>query len=132
MRMCKSCGHLDLAEEPLGPQRRRYLRAEHLKSEASCVSWLLSQIDNGHAAAAEFPHDAIAVPEGVSELGWDVAQVDAPMLRAILESGRDAARPPATTSHSAVDKMAALRRLKASAAYLARAGYLAILGSEPK
>ena len=50
-------GELDLAQEPLGAQRRGELGAEHLERDLAVVLEVVREVDGRHAAAAELALD---------------------------------------------------------------------------
>ena len=70
-------GELDLGQEPLGPDHRRQLGAEHLERHPPVVADVLGQVDGGHTAGADLAVDPIAVGQGglepAEELGHCVA-----------------------------------------------------------
>jgi hypothetical protein len=60
-------GDLDLPQEPLAPDGRRQVGAEHLDGDLTVVLPVVRQVDRGHAARAELALDAVALREGGSE-----------------------------------------------------------------
>ena len=59
--MLQPGGDLDLAEEPLGPERGGELGAEHLHGHLAVVLQVLGEEDRGHAPAPELALDGVAV-----------------------------------------------------------------------
>jgi hypothetical protein len=57
-------GDLDLLQEALRSQRRRQVVAEDLDGDLAVVLEIARQIHGGHAAAADFSVDGVAVGEG--------------------------------------------------------------------
>jgi hypothetical protein len=61
--MGEPSGELDLAEEAVGTEDGGQLGTEDLETDGTMVFEVGGQIDRGHAAAAEFPLDPVAVRE---------------------------------------------------------------------
>ena len=55
---------VDLAEEPLGAQRRGELGPQDLERDLAVVLEVVGEVDGGHAALAELALDAVAAAEG--------------------------------------------------------------------
>ncbi len=55
---------LDLAENTLGAQRRRQLRAEYLDRYLAVVLDVAREEHDGHAAGTEFPLEIVVIGEG--------------------------------------------------------------------
>ena len=68
-------GDLDLAQEPLGPERRGNLGAEHLEGDAALVAEVPGEVDRGHPAAAELALDRVAIRQGRLQAGEHVRHV---------------------------------------------------------
>jgi hypothetical protein len=60
-------GGLDLAQEPLGADRRRELRPQHLDRDPAMVLQVPGEIDGGHAALPQLPLEAVAIGESRGE-----------------------------------------------------------------
>jgi hypothetical protein len=60
-------GDLDLAQEPLGPERRRELRVEDLDRYRSMVLQVLGEEHGRHAPPTQLTLDRVAVSEGFTE-----------------------------------------------------------------
>ena len=60
---------LDLGQEPLGPDHRGELGAEHLEGHPPGMADVLGQVDRGHAAGADLALDPVAVGQGELEAG---------------------------------------------------------------
>ena len=67
MRMVEAGGDGDLAEEPLGTERRGKLRAQHLDGDGPVVPLIMREIDRRHPAATELPIDAVPTSQGFGE-----------------------------------------------------------------
>ena len=65
---------LDLALEPLGPERRGQLGQEDLQGHRAVVLEVLRQEDRGHAPAPELALERVAVAQGVAERRHGVGQ----------------------------------------------------------
>ena len=63
---------LDLGQEPLGPDHRGELGAEHLEGHPPGMADVLGQVDRGHAAGADFTLQAVAVRQGGLESAQQV------------------------------------------------------------
>ena len=61
--MLQAGGELDLAQEPLGAERRGELGMEHLEGDRAVVLEVLGQVDRRHAAAAELALERVAIGE---------------------------------------------------------------------
>ena len=67
VRVLQPCGQLDLAQEPLGAERGRQLRVQHLERHRAVVAEVGREIDRGHAAAAELALERVSVGQGRRE-----------------------------------------------------------------
>src|SRR5881628_3047949 len=63
--MLQLCGDVDLATEPLGPQRGCELRAQHLDGYLAVMPQVLGEVHGGHPARAELALDRVAPGEGL-------------------------------------------------------------------
>ena len=72
--VCQAGRDLDLAEKPLGAERRRDLTAEHLDRDGAAVFPVPSEIDGRHASAAQLALEVVAVGERRAEAGERVGQ----------------------------------------------------------
>ena len=54
---------LDLGEEPLGAEHGAQLRAEDLEGDFAIELAIAGEVDDGHAARAEFALDDVAIVE---------------------------------------------------------------------
>ena len=63
---------LDLGQEPLGPDHRGELGAEHLERHPPGMPDVLGQVDRGHAAGADLALEAVAVRQGGLESAQQV------------------------------------------------------------
>ena len=61
-------GGLDLPLKPLRAERLRQVREEHLEGDRALVPQVVSEVDRGHAAAAQLTLEPVAVREGSAEL----------------------------------------------------------------
>jgi hypothetical protein len=68
-------GGADLAEKPLGAERRRELRVEDLERYEALVPEVAGEIDRCHTAAPELPLEQVAVDQGIAQLPRDVVQI---------------------------------------------------------
>src|SRR2546426_1153757 len=66
-------GDVDLAQEPVLPQGRAEVRAEHFEGDQTAVLQVLRQIHGRHAPAAEFPVDRIPLGQCDLEPAWHTA-----------------------------------------------------------
>lgn len=73
--MVQPRGDPDLAQEPLRPEVRRELGAEHLHGHVPAVLGVLGEIDRRHAARAKLPLDDVATGEGGGEGGERVGHL---------------------------------------------------------
>ncbi len=64
--MLEPGGDLDLAEEPLGPERGGQLGPQHLHRDLAVVLDVLGEVHGGHAALPELALEPVAVAESVS------------------------------------------------------------------
>ena len=91
VRMLEPGGELDLAQEPLGAQRRGELGVQHLERDGAVVPQVVREVDRGHAAAAELALELVAVRECCREDGAGVGAHAAPstsfLNRGLLLSG---------------------------------------------
>ena len=70
VRMLQLRGDLDLAEEPARAQGGRQFRPQHLDGHLAAVLHVLGEPDDGHAARAKLPLQAIAVAQnGLESIG---------------------------------------------------------------
>ena len=60
-------GELDLALEPLGAEGGGELREQDLQRDRAVVPEVLSQVDDGHAAAAQLALERVAVRECIAQ-----------------------------------------------------------------
>src|SRR5689334_13598197 len=90
--MGEPSGDLDFAQEPIGPQARSQVRAEHLESDRPAVFQILGQIDGGHAPAADLALEPIALGERVLEVGEQIAHT-------AIKGGRTATHVGTTPSY---------------------------------
>ncbi len=63
MRMRQSRRDRDLAEEPVGTERRQELGAEHLDRDLSSVLSLLGEVHGRHTAMPKLPLDDVPIDE---------------------------------------------------------------------
>ena len=68
-------GDLDLAQEPVGPDRSGQLRPEDLDGDLAAVPEVLGEEHRGHAAFAEQPLDVVAVAEGRAKMFQNVSHL---------------------------------------------------------
>ena len=61
-------GELDLALEAVRPERGGGLGQQHLQGHRPVVPEVPSEVDRGHAAAAELALEHVALAEGLAEL----------------------------------------------------------------
>ncbi len=54
-------GHLDFAEEPVGPQGNAELGPQHLHGHQPVVTQVAGEVDDGHPATTNFAVDCVAV-----------------------------------------------------------------------
>jgi len=66
-------GDLDFAQEPIGPEARSQVRAEHLESDRPAVFQVLGQVDGRHAPAADLAFEPIALGERDLEVAEQTA-----------------------------------------------------------
>jgi hypothetical protein len=66
--MLEPGGELDLALEPLGPERHGELGVVHLEGDGAVMLEVLGEKDRGHAAAAELPFERVAVSQTLAQL----------------------------------------------------------------
>jgi hypothetical protein len=71
MRVTEVRSDLDFTKEPIGAECRGEFGAEDFDSDLPLVFQILGEINNYHAATAEFPLDGVAGGEG----GFEVIQV---------------------------------------------------------
>ncbi len=74
MRVLKTGGELDLTEEPVGADGRCQLGVEHLERHRPVVANVVSEVDDGHAAAAELALDAVMVGQRNLEASQHIGQ----------------------------------------------------------
>ena len=74
VRMRQAGRDLDLADEPVVPERRGELGPENLEGDLALVLDVLRQVDGRHAALTEFPLDHIAVGDRDLQAFWDLGQ----------------------------------------------------------
>src|SRR5947208_13212412 len=67
VRMIQTRGDRDLPQEPVGAELRRELRAEHLDRDRAVVLHVARAIYGGHASAAQFALDRVAVRQRCPE-----------------------------------------------------------------
>ena len=67
---------LDLAQEPLRPERRRELGPQDLDRDRAVVLQILGQVYGGHAAPAQFPLQAVPVGQSGSQSLWVVGHAE--------------------------------------------------------
>src|SRR5206468_8844914 len=72
VRMSEARRDPDLAQEPLGPERRSELRAEDLDRDVAAVFPVLREVDGGHAAPAEEAAQLVPLGQGGRQIGWNV------------------------------------------------------------
>ena len=60
---------LDLAEEPLGPERGGEVGPENLQGHLAVMPHIFGQVDRGHPALTKLTLDGIAAGEGSVEAG---------------------------------------------------------------
>src|SRR6059036_2544586 len=65
--MLQLCGDVDLATEPLDPQRGCELRAQHLDGYLAVMPQVLGEVHGGHPARAELALDRVSPGEGLLE-----------------------------------------------------------------
>src|SRR5439155_23678585 len=63
VRMLQPGGHPDLQQEALGAQARGESGLEDLERDGAVMPQVVSEVDSGHAAAAELALDVVAVAE---------------------------------------------------------------------
>ncbi len=63
VRMIEPGRQVDLAHEPIGTELQGQLRAEHLDGDPAVVSYVVREVDGGHATLAELELDRIAAGE---------------------------------------------------------------------
>src|SRR5439155_18125764 len=63
VRMIEPGGQVDLAHEPIRTELQGQLRAEHLDGDPAVVSYVVRQVDGGHATLAELELDRVAAGE---------------------------------------------------------------------
>ena len=61
VRVLQVGGDLDLGQEPLAADHGGELGVQHLDGDLAAVPQVLGEVDDGHAALAELPVDAVAV-----------------------------------------------------------------------
>ena len=59
---------LDLPEEPFGTEHMRQLGAEDLDRHLAIVPKIARQVDDRHAAPAEFAFDPVSAGEGLGDV----------------------------------------------------------------
>ena len=62
----------DLAQEALGAEHRAEVGVEHLERHLTVMPDVVSQVDRGHAAAAELPLERVAAGQLGPQSGLDV------------------------------------------------------------
>jgi len=72
--MLQLCRSLDLAQEPLGAQRRAEVRMQHLDGHITLVLEIVREVHGGHAALPKFTVSAVAVGKGGGETGDDIGR----------------------------------------------------------
>ena len=69
--MLQAGGQPDLAEKPLGPERRGQFGAKHLECDQAAVLAVPGQVDRRHSAPAELIVDAVPIGQVSREAGED-------------------------------------------------------------
>jgi len=69
VRVLEVGGDLDLLEEPFGPDQRGQLGGQDLERHPAVVPEVVRQIDRGHPTLAQFALDAVAVLDGLRQVG---------------------------------------------------------------
>jgi hypothetical protein len=64
--MLEPCGHLDLAQDPLGAEIGRDLGPQDLYGDLAVVLRVLREVHRRHAARAELTLDAVSLGQGGS------------------------------------------------------------------
>ena len=78
-------GHLDLAEKPIGAERRGQARVQHLEGHRPPVSQVAREINRGHAPTAERSLDRIAVRQlALEPAEWIGQNATATPARALI------------------------------------------------
>ncbi len=80
-------GDLDFAEEPLGADSRGEFRAQDFDRDVTLVLQVPGEIDDGHAARAQFFLNGIAVGEGGFQAVEKVWHCVSAQLATVLEYG---------------------------------------------
>ena len=83
----------DLAHETVRAHGRREIRSQHLHGHASLVLQILREVDDGHAAAADFPLDCVAPCEGRVQAGDGVRH-------GVIHGGQNASNSCETASET--------------------------------
>ena len=73
--MAQFGGDLDLAQEPLGPERRGQLGAQHLDGDQSVVLAVAGEVDRRHPPVPQLTLDREAVGKGGGESGEVVSRI---------------------------------------------------------
>ena len=68
VRVLEPGGELDLALEPVGPQRGGELGEKHLQGHRPVVLQVLGQVDRGHPAPAELALEPVAIRQAACKL----------------------------------------------------------------
>ncbi len=68
----------DLAQEPLGADGRREIRAQHLHRDVAVVPGVAGEIDRGHAAVSKLALDDVVPGERGAEPGNGIGHVGLP------------------------------------------------------
>ena len=61
---------LDLAEEPVGTERRAELGPKHLQSYPAAMLQIFGEVDGSHAAATELALDPVATAQALETIEW--------------------------------------------------------------
>src|SRR5712664_4174529 len=67
MRMLETGGDLDLAQEPVGPERDREFGAQHFHGDVAIDPHIAGPVDDRHAAAPDFAFESVTPVERRSE-----------------------------------------------------------------
>ena len=67
VRVLEARGELDLVLETLRAERLRELGVEDLEGNEAVVLEIVGQVDRGHASAAEFPVEHVAVTKSIAQ-----------------------------------------------------------------
>ena len=89
---------LDLAEEPVGTERRAELGLKHLQSHPAAMLQIFGEVDGSHAAATELALDPVATAQALETIEWSKTDSSVAERRPTSTSGtptqRTNAPPP--------------------------------------